>query len=131
MSGSYHRTGPVEEQTSPKMVVAVAAGDVHPNSEEARDFLLLEQVLFAPVGLNPSAAHEDHAIDLRDDVGEMVSDENDSNPRLGKRAHGFAKTVLRKNIEAVAGLVEHQRWRIVPRRRGDQDALSLARRHFR
>src|ERR1700726_2343939 len=126
MSGSYHRTGPAEEQTSPKMVVAVAASDVNPNSEEARDFLLPEQVLFAPVGLNPSAAHQDHAIDLRDDVGEMVSHEDDSDPRLGKRAHRFAKTVLRENIETVAGLVEHQRLRIVHQRPGDQDALCFA-----
>ncbi len=80
---------------------------------------------------NASAAHQDDAIDLRDDVGEMVSHEDDSNPRLGQRAHRFAKTVLRENIEAIARLIEHQRLRIVHQRARNQDALRLTGRHLR
>src|SRR5713226_3474919 len=113
------------------MVVAVASRDVHANSEEAGDLFRLKQVFLASVGLNPSATHQDDAIDLGDDVGEVVSDQDDSNPRLGKRAHRFTKTMLRENIEAVARLVEHQRLRIVYQRPGNQYALRLSGRHFR
>src|SRR6266404_5763235 len=131
VSGINHQTGPTEEQSSPKVVVAVASRDVHANSEELRDLFRLEQVFLAPIRLNASAAHQDDAIDLRYDVGEMVSHEDDSNSRLGQRAHRFAKTVLRENIEAVARLIEHQRLRIVHERARDQNPLRLAGRHFR
>src|SRR5882762_5310032 len=131
VSGSNHSTKPTNAQISPKMVVPVASRDVHANSKELRDLFRLEQVFLAPIRLNASAAHQDDAIDLRYDVGEMVSHEDDSNSRLGQRAHRFAKTVLRENIEAIARLIEHQRLRIVHQRACDQDALRLAGRHFR
>src|SRR6267378_1350510 len=71
VSGSNHSTKPTNAQISPKMVVPVASRDVHANSEELRDLFRLEQVFLAPIRLNASAAHQDDAIDLRDDVGEM------------------------------------------------------------
>src|SRR5467141_284951 len=131
VSGSNHSTKPTNAQISPKMVVPVASRDVHANSKELRDLFGLEQVFLAPIRLNASAAHQDNAIDLRDDVGEMVSHEDDSNSRLGQRAHRFAKTVLRENVEAIARLIEHQRLRIVHQRARYQDSLRLAGRHFR
>src|SRR5882762_9871716 len=131
VSGSNHSTKPTNAQISPKMVVPVASRDVHANSKELRDLFGLEQVFLASIRLNPSAAHQDNAIDLRDDVGEMVRHEDDANSRLGQLAHRFAKAVLRENIEAVARLIEHQRLRIVHQRARNQNAFGLARRHFR
>ena len=65
------------------MVVAIAGRDLHANAEDAGDLFLFEQVLLASVGLNLSVAHQDDAVDLRDDVGEVVRHQHDSDAGLG------------------------------------------------
>ena len=59
-----------------------------------------------------------------------MSHQDDSNSRVGQRAHGFSKAILRRNVQRVAGLVKQQRGRLVDQCPGDQDALRFSRRHF-
>jgi len=113
------------------MVVAVAARDCHANSEQAGDLFLFEKVSLASVCLNLSVAHQDNAVDLRDDVGEVMRHQDDSDFGLGECAHGLPKFMLGENIQAVARLVKNQRSRIVDQRPGNQNAFCLAGGHFR
>jgi len=52
------------------------------------------------------AALEDNALDLRDDFGDVVRHEQNSQARLSEFAHRFAELHLRGDVERVAWLVE-------------------------
>src|SRR5882672_7161605 len=134
--GINHRTAPLprhalEGSTLPKMVIPVAPCNVDADSKQLRNLIGPEQLILAPVRLYFSIPHQDHAVDFRDDVREMVGHQHDADSRLRQRAHRFTQAVLRENVQAVAWLIEQKRLRVVHQRPCNQDAFGLARRHFR
>src|SRR5208282_3501844 len=115
---------------SPNVVITFAAAEFDSKPEQLAQALGLQDFFLASVGHDPPVRHEHDSLDLGNDVGDFMSDENDSDSRAGQGAHRFSQAVLRQNIQRIAGFVEQQRAWLVDQRPGNQDALGLPRRHF-
>src|ERR1039457_1204390 len=90
---------------SPQMVISVAAGEFHRDAENVAQYFGREHLLLPSVGGDAAVAEEDDAADFRDDVGEMVRDEQYADAGDGQLAQDFSKLVLGENVEAVARFV--------------------------
>ena len=114
----------------PEVVVAVAAGDIDANVEEGGKYSGSKKLLLRAVGDDFSGAHEDDAVDFRDDVRDVMGDEDDTDAGLSEFAHRLAQAMLSENIEAVGWLVENERARLVDESASNKNALSFAGRKF-
>lgn len=52
-----------------------------------------------------ATTHEDDAIDLRQDVAEVMGDEDEASAFGGETAHGVAQVALSREVEGVRWLV--------------------------
>src|ERR1700679_177564 len=91
---------------SPNVVVAVAASELYFKPEQLAQASRLQYFFFISVSHDPAIRQEHDPFDLGNDVRKLMGDKNDPNPRIRQRAHGLPQTVLRQNIQRVAGLVE-------------------------
>ena len=65
-----------------KMVIAVVLSDLDCHLEEVGEVGGGQHFFFATVGYDFSVAQQDNALDLRDDFGDVVRHEQNSQPRL-------------------------------------------------
>ena len=99
-------------------------------AEEFAEHGRSEQLSPRAVGEYVAVAHEQNAVDLRKNVGQMMGDEDDAGAVIGKAAQNFAKVALSCDVEGVRWLVEEQLARAVNERTGDEDASLFASRHL-
>jgi hypothetical protein len=102
--------------------------DVDP--KQRAEFFRSEQFPLRAVGKDAAALHHDDAIDLRENVGDVVGDHQNADALLGDAAEGFTELALGCEVEGVGGLVEEQHVGLVDEGAGDHDAALFAGRHF-
>ena len=117
------------------MVEAFFFGEGYFGLEEGGELGGGEQGGFGAVGYDAAFFHHEDAVDLGDDVGDVVGDEDDAGSLLGEGAEEMAELALRVEVEGVGGLVEeeHGGARGVPgayEGSADHDASLLAGGHF-
>jgi len=108
---------------------AVAFGEIDGGAEEVGEGGGGEEVLLGAVGGDATALHEEEAIDLGNDVGGVVGDEEDRGSPPGELAEEIAKLSLGGEVEGVGGLIEqkHFAWRKWVRRGRIRGGLELGR----
>lgn len=104
------------------VVVADADGGV----EEFGEALFGEEGGAGSVGLDAAVTHEEDAVDFREDVAEVVGDEDDAGSLPGEAAEGFAEFALGGEVEGVGGLVEEELAGAVDEGAGDEDAALFS-----
>lgn len=90
------------------MEVAVAFGDGDGGVEEAGEGGGGEEIALGAVGGDGAVAEEDDAVDLGDDVGGVVGDEEDGGSLAGELAEEVAEVALGGDVEGVRGFVEEE-----------------------
>lgn len=93
---------------SPGVEEAVAFGEGDVGAEEAGEGWGGEKVALGPVGDDTAVAHEEDAVDLGDDVGGVMGDEEDGGSLPGKIAEEVAEVALGGEVEGVGGFVEEE-----------------------
>ena len=112
------------------MVKAISFGKLYLHSKQ-----LLQPVCGQHLGLrsiadNAARLHHDHALDFRQDIGEMMGNQQNSSSLLRQPAHGVPQLPLRGQIESVARLVEQENLGSMHDGSPNQDALRFAYRHL-
>ena len=111
------------------MVKAIALGEADLGAEEVAEALLGEERGAWAVSDDSAALHHEDALDLGDDVGDVVGDEEDSGSLLSEAAQKIAEIGLGGEIEGVRGLVEEKHLRGGNEGATDHDASLLTGRH--
>lgn len=114
----------------PGVPEAVALEQVDFDTEQVAELLRGDQLLPGAVGEDAAVAHHDDAVDLRQDVGQVVRDHENADALAGDAAQRFAELALSGEIEGVGGLVEEEHLRLVDEGAGNHDAALLAGRHL-
>jgi hypothetical protein len=112
------------------MVVAGALQDFYRESEQVSQRAGLEDVLFGAIAVHSAISHQNHSVDLGDDVGEMVGHENQADAIARELAEDLAEVVDGAEIEARGRFVEDERLRVVNERSADEDAAGFSGRHL-
>ena len=105
-------------------------GDVDVDFKEGAEGGGGEQGGFGAVGVDTSVFHHDDAVDLGDDVGDVVGDEDDACSLLCEAAEEVAEVLLGTEVEGVGGLVEEEHLRGSYEGAADHDAALLAGGHL-
>src|SRR6202453_2079332 len=101
------------------------AADTHRCTEELAQARFDEEVLARPVGDDAAITHENNALDLRQDIAEMMSDHDQARAFAGESAQCFAQLALSSQVERVRRLVEYELLRPGDERLGNHDAARL------
>ena len=104
--------------------------DAHAGVEELAEARLGQQLGARAVAHDAAIAHENDALDLGEDVAEVVGDEHESGFFGGEPAESIAEFALRGEIERVGRLVEQELAGTMDQGARDEDASFLAGRHF-
>ena len=67
---------------SPQMVVAIMSGYFRLDAKDALQQRWLKHLLLRAVGNDFAIRHQEYAIDLRNHIGKIMGDEDDSGARL-------------------------------------------------
>ena len=105
------------------------AADADLRLEELAQAGFGEQVMARAVAGDAAIAHEDDALDLGQDIAEVVGDHDDAGAFAGEAAEGFAEFALRSEVERVGRLVEEELPGAVNEGSGDEDAALFSCRH--
>jgi len=89
-----------------------------------------QQFFTRPVADNTPIAHQNHTLDLRQDVAQIMSYQHESCAFACQPPQALAQFPLRRQIERIRGLIEQQLPRPVYQRPRNQDAPPLAGRHL-
>lgn len=119
-----------ERRGLPGMPEAVVLDEGDFDAEEGAEIFRSDEVVFGAVGDDAAVAHEDDAVDFRNDVGEVVGDHEDAGAFAGDAAEGVTQLALGGEVEGVGGLVEEKHFRAVDEGAGDHDAALLSGGHF-
>lgn len=112
------------------MIEAVALGKFDLDTEQFAQAGRGEQAGLGAVGEDAALAHHDHAIDLGQDVGEMMRDQKNAGSLLRQTAQGVPQLPLRGQVEGVAGLIEQKNPRAMDESAADENALGFPGRHL-
>ena len=74
--------------------------------------------------------HEDDALDFREDVAEVMGDEDEAGAFADEAAQSFAEVALGGEVECVGGFVEQELLWPVDEGSGDEDAAFFTGGHF-
>ena len=110
----------------PLTVVAQA----HGGAKEFAEPVGGQQVATRAVGKDAPVAHEQQAIHLRKNVGQVMGDEDDADAVGCQLAECLAEFALGGDVERVGRLIEQQLARTMDERTGDEDAALFSGRHF-
>jgi hypothetical protein len=108
----------------------VIAADADGSAEKFGEAGLGEELGARPVGDDTAISHEDDAIDLRQDIAEVMGDEEEAGAFGDEAAEGVAEIALGSEVEGVGGLVQQQLLRPMHKGASDQDAALFAGGHF-
>jgi hypothetical protein len=106
------------------------AADVDGGVEELGKTGCGEELLAGTVTYDAAGAHKNDALDLRQDVAEVMRDEHEAGAFSGEAPEGFSKLTLCGKVEGVGGLVEKQLAGAMDESAGDKDAPLFTGRHF-
>ena len=93
------------------MLEAVALGKTDLGAEEIAEALLGEELGARTVCDDAAVLHHQDAVDLGDDVGDMVGDEQDASSLLSEATQEIAEVGLGGEVECVGWLVEKKHLR--------------------
>jgi hypothetical protein len=110
--------------------VALFFGEGDGDLEEIGEFVGGQERLLWAVGHDAAFAHEEDAVDLGDDVGEVMGDEEEGGSLLGQGAEKLVEVALSGKVEGVRGFVEEEGSGGGDEGAGDHDAALLAGGHF-
>lgn len=92
----------------PGVKEAVAFGEIDAGAKEAGEVRGGEQIALGTVGEDAAVFHEEEAINLGDDVGGVVGDEQDCGSLPGELAEEVAKLLLRGEVEGIRGFIKEE-----------------------
>src|SRR5262249_3989539 len=113
---------------NPHVEVAVALFDGERRAKDIAEPIGCERLGFRAVAGDAAAPQEDDAIDLRNDLVDVVRDEENRRALLRDRANAFHDLMAGDEIEAARRLVEDEDLRLVDERARDQHSPRFARR---
>ena len=105
------------------------AADADVRVEELAEAGFGEELRARTVADDAAVAHENDAVNLGEDVAEMMRDHDQARAFAGKAAEGFAEFALRGEVERVGRLVEEELARAMYEGAGDKDAALFAGGH--
>src|SRR5580658_7665223 len=108
--------------TSPAVQPFRVVADAHRRVKQLAESRFGQQFLARAVAHNAAVAHENDALDLRQNVAEVMRDHDEPGAFSGQAAQGFAQFALCSQIECVGGLVEQKLARPVDECARDEDA---------
>ena len=88
-----------------------------------------QQFLSRTIGDDVAVAHEDDALNLRQNIAQMVSDHHQPRASASEPAECFAQLALSGEVERVGRLVEQQLLRAVDEGARNEDTALLSGRH--
>ena len=112
------------------MKPAVLLADVDFGAEEVGENGGGKEFLAWAVGDDAAFLHEDDALDFREDVAEVMGDEDEAGAFADEAAEAFAEVALGGEVEGVGGLVEQELLGPMDEGAGDEDAAFFASGHF-
>ena len=89
-----------------------------------------QQFCAGSVAHDAAVAHENDALDLGQNVAEMMRHQDEAGALCGQAAKDLAQFALRGQIERIGRLIEKKLARAVHQCARDEDAALLAGRHF-
>ncbi len=89
----------------PGMKKAVTLRNLDRHAEEGTQPFAGQQYVAAAIGHNAAFCHKDHAFDLRQNVGEMMRDQQDAGACLGHSAQNRPQFALRREIQCISGFI--------------------------
>jgi len=99
---------------------------LHLEGEQRRHALRCEHLRLRSIGEHATLLQHHDALDLRDDLADVMRHEDDADPIARQRRHRAEQCRMRGNVERIARLVEEQRSGIVDEGAGDEHPLRLA-----
>lgn len=115
---------------SPAMEPLVVVADADAGIKELAEAGLGEELGTRAVADDAAAAHEDDAVDFRQDVAEVMGDEDEAGAFGGEAAHGVAELALRGKVQCVGRLIEEKLAGAMDESAGDEDAAFFSGGHF-
>ena len=115
---------------SPKIVIAVALGQIQRQAEQLRELRGDQDLALGPVGDDAPVIDQHHAVDLRNQIGEMVRHHHQSDAGLRQLPEDEAQLVLGEEIQRRRRLIQNQCMGLVDQRAREQNAASFAGRHL-
>ena len=88
------------------MIETIEARDLYVGSKQFAQAPPNKHFFLPPVGHDFAASHQDHAINLRNDVGQIVGNHDDANTSVCQQTHSLPQASARDYVEGIAGLVE-------------------------
>jgi hypothetical protein len=83
------------------VVEAIAFGETNLGAEEVTQALLIEELGPGAVTHDAAILHHQDTVDLRDDVGDVVGDKQNTGSLLGKPSKQVTQFILRSKIESI------------------------------
>jgi len=96
------------EALLPGVVKAVFLRKVYLGAEEIAELSGCQQLRTWTIGDDAPVFHHQDAIDLGDDVGDVVSDEQDASSLLSEASQEVPEVCLGGEVEGVGGLVKQE-----------------------
>lgn len=115
---------------SPRMVKTISFGKLYLHAKQLLQPVCSQHLGLRSVADNAARLHHDHALDFRQDVGEMMGNQQNSSSLLRQQAHGVPQFPLGGQIESVAGLVKQEDLGPMHNGSPNQNALGFAYRHL-
>lgn len=113
---------------SPQPIFAITFVELQRNVEQVPQVAGSKNARFGSVRNDAPVLHQDDTVDLTDDVFDVMGDENERAPSLGKPPHGLAQVPGRCGVEARAGLIEYDHLGVVDEGACDERFSRLTRR---
>src|SRR6476620_11941592 len=107
------------------MVVTLVPGHFQFDPEDSFQTLRLKHSLFRSLRDDPAIRHQKYALDLRNQVGKIVRNQNDPDTRSCQRTHGLAQTMAGEYVERLARFVKQQRPGLVIQSARDEDTAGF------
>ncbi len=112
------------------MVEAVVVSELDAGLEEVAKSWGGEEIGFGAVGDDAAIAHEEDTVDFREDVGDVMGDEENAGSLLGQRTEEIAEVALGGEIEGVGRFIEEEHAGGSHQCAADHDAALLAGGHL-
>ena len=106
------------------------APDAHWRMKEFAQPCLCQQFFTRSVAHYPSGAHQNHPLDLRQNISQMMGYQHQAGALAGQPPQRLTQLPLRGQVQGILGLVQQQLPRPVRQRPRNQDAALFARRHL-
>jgi len=108
----------------------LVSANSHRRAEQLAQPRFREQLCSRPIADNPPIAHQDHPVDLRQNIAQVMRHQHQPRSLPRQPPQRLAQFPLRRQIKRILGLIEKQLLGPMHQRPRNQNPPLLAGRHF-